>query len=466
MDVVKTEIERIGGTVDLSSESGKGAMVRIKIPLTLAIISALVVRSGGLTFAIPQLGVVELVRLSAEDRQKKIERINRNEVFRLRNRLLPLVQLHDVLGMDEEAGRDQDVNIVVVQVGDEQFGLIVSEVFDTEEIVVKPVGSLIKEIEIYQGTTILGDGRVVMILDVNGIASQFTNTANGHSRDQRGDTEAVASRVTSLLLFEAADGSLMSVPLSLVARLEEFPRSEIERAADRQVVQYRGNLLPLLPVEGCQGTQSQTPLQAVIVFSEGQHSMGLMVHRIRDIIDEELIIRMRSQRPGILGSAIIDGHATDIIDTHYYVNKANPDWFVRADDAVRRTVLLVDDSIFFRQLVTTALEADGFLVESFENPRLAIEKLERGRKYDLIVSDIEMPGMDGFQFAEWVRGRAGIAQVPLVALTSLAGQKHEARAMQVGFNRFLSKFDPQKFLASVREVMVSHDSGVSLGASA
>jgi two-component system chemotaxis sensor kinase CheA len=199
MDVVKTAIERIGGTVDITSMENQGTSVRIKIPLTLAIISALVVESGGESFAIPQLGVVELVRLAAEDRDK-IERIHDKEVFRLRDRLLPMMQLSKILELEDSPEDDQrDINIVVVQVGDKQFGLTVSEVFDTEEIVVKPVGRLLKDISIYQGTTILGDGRVIMILDVAGIAMQFGGLSTSSSdSNTKTENEGGAAIVTLL----------------------------------------------------------------------------------------------------------------------------------------------------------------------------------------------------------------------------------------------------------------------------
>jgi two-component system chemotaxis sensor kinase CheA len=458
MDVVKTQIERIGGTVDLSTKAGVGTSVRIKIPLTLAIISALVVESGGLSFAIPQLGVVELVRLAAEDKHK-IERINRNQVFRLRDRLLPLIHLHEALGLpDSRSGEDLDINIVVIQVGDDQFGLTVSEVFDTEEIVVKPVGSLLKDIEIYQGTTILGDGRVIMILDVAGIAGQFgghvseTNEREQERADQDGDGEG---ELTSLLLFEAGADGRLSVPLSLVARLEEFPRSEIESTGGRKVVQYRGDLLPLLPIEGHAGTAPDP--QPVIVFSEGNQSMGLMVDRIQDIIEERLVIRIPSRRPGVLGAAIVNGRATDILDIQHYVNQANPNWFQRKTEQRRRRVLAVDDSIFFRQLITTTLESAGHRVTAATSAIHAVEMLEHGQRFDLIVSDIDMPMMDGYEFAQWFRERQVDRQVPMIALTSNAGPRHVALANQAGFNRHLVKFDAAEFLAAVAELFIHQD---------
>jgi two-component system chemotaxis sensor kinase CheA len=454
MDVVRTSIERIGGTVDLTSTDGVGSGVRIKIPLTLAIISALVVEAGGESFAIPQLGVVELVRLAAEDRGR-IERIHDNEVFRLRDRLLPLIHLDRVMDLDDgEDNEDQDVNIVVVQVGEEQFGVIVSEVFDTEEIVVKPVGKLLKDVAVYQGTTILGDGRVIMILDVTGIASAFGNVAASapdadNSTDNKSDGDSGA---TSLLLFDAGNETTMSVPLSLVARLEEFSRDSLEQSGDKLVVQYRGDLLPLLPISGQFGGGDAPDPQPVIVFSEGNQSMGLMVHEIQDIIEERLIIRMQSERPGVLGTAIINENETDVIDTQHYIMQANPEWFAEREDHGTRRVLVVDDSIFFRQLVRTALESIGYRVVALEQPQEAIDIIERGERFDVVVSDIEMPTMDGFSFAKWLKTRPESDGLPVVALSSMSPLTTEAKALDAGFDRYLKKFNSQQLIDTIDQL--------------
>ncbi|MBT4867579.1 MAG: response regulator [Planctomycetaceae bacterium] len=457
MDVVKTQIERIGGTVDLTSVDGVGSTVRIKIPLTLAIISALVVESGGESFAIPQLGVVELVRLAADDRGR-IERIHDKEVFRLRDRLLPLVHLDSAMGLDDDpAEEDCDINIVVVQVGDEQFGLVVSEVFDTEEIVVKPVGMLLKEISLYQGTTILGDGRVIMILDVAGIAKQFgglstasdlRDAAADAATDSDGDS---AGEYTTQLLFDVA-GRTMAVPLSLVARLEEFSQDQIERSGDRLVVQYRGDLLPLLPVEGGGGISDSAEMQPVIVFSEGENSMGLMVDEIRDIREERLIIRMNSKRPGILGTAIINGSATEIIDTQHYVTKADPGWFAASVPRPSRRILIVDGSLFFRQLLATSLEVESYSVISAEDPVEAIELIERGEKFDAVISEIGMSRMNGFEFAAWLRERSDCEYMPIVALSSRGSSADQQNATQSGFDRWLTKFNSQEVMSTLDDL--------------
>ncbi len=453
MDVVKTQIERIGGTVELISEMGKGTTVLIKIPLTLAIISALVVESGGESFAIPQLGVVELVRLDAESKKKRVERIHNHEVFRLRDRLLPLVHLNSVLGLpDTEHEEEHDINIVVVQVGEEQLGLIVTEVFDTEEIVVKPVGSLLKNINIYQGTTILGDGRVIMILDVAGIASQFTGLPKS-AMQQPADTDAdLAGDKTSLLLFDAGGGAIMSVPLSLVARLEEIPQESIERSGDKMVVQYRDHLLPLLPINGMIPTQESPDPQPVIVFSDGDKSMGLMVEKIQDIIDEQLTIQMQSTRPGVLGTAILNEKATDVIDTQYYVTQASPDWFEKKENVTQQHVLVVDESLFFRQLVTTALESEGFRVTSKESAIDAIEAIESGKQFNVIVTEVDLPMMDGFEFCKWFNERTNVNHIPRIALTANNDPGIELDGMDAGFHKLLKKFNAQQLISTITEL--------------
>ena len=453
MDVVKTQIERIGGTVELKSEMEKGTTVLIKIPLTLAIISALVVESGGESFAIPQLGVVELVRLDAENKKKRVEKIHNHEVFRLRDRLLPLVHLNSVLGLPApEHEEEQDINIVVVQVGEEQLGLIVTEVFDTEEIVVKPVGSLLKNINIYQGTTILGDGRVIMILDVAGIASQFSGPPKSAIK-QPSDSEAdYAGNKTSLLLFDAGGGSIMSVPLSLVARLEEIPQESIERSGDKLVVQYRDHLLPLLPINGMIPSQDAPDPQPVIVFSDGDQSMGLMVAKIQDIIDERLTIQMQSTRPGVLGTAILNEKATDVIDTQYYVTQASPDWFEKKENVTQQHVLVVDESLFFRQLVTTALESEGFRVTSKESAIDAIEAIESGQQFNVIVTEVDLPMMNGFEFCQWFNERSNVNHIPRIALTANNDPCVELDGMDAGFHKLLKKFNAQQLVSTITEL--------------
>jgi two-component system chemotaxis sensor kinase CheA len=331
-----------------------------------------------------------------------------------------------------------------VQVGEDQLGLIVDEVFDTEEIVVKPVGSLLKEIGIYQGTTILGDGRVIMILDVSGIAAEIGGL-NSISREiERADGERdVAADMTSVLLFNVGGGRTMSVPLALVSRLEEFTQEQIERTGDRDLVQYRGDLLPLLPVDGYARPDEQ-PMQPVIVFSEGDKAMGLMIEEIDDIIEEELVIRIQSERPGVLGTAIVNSKATDIIDAQHYLKLANPHWFENNHSNFTARVLFAEDSMFFRQLAATSLETAGYEVTAVEDGARAIEVLEHGGMFEAIISDIEMPEVGGLELARWVRARNQYNDVPMIALSGNMNPTLEKQCTDSGFNQFLRKFDPEE----------------------
>ncbi|HYH49857.1 MAG TPA: chemotaxis protein CheA, partial [Acidimicrobiia bacterium] len=292
MDVVKTHIEKIGGSVDLQSRLGHGTTLRIKIPLTLAIIPALVVTSGGDRYAIPQVNLLELVRLDSEQALSGIETIQGARVYRLRGNLLPIVYLHEELGVDIEPNDDDAINIVVLQADDRQFGLVVEGVSDTEEIVVKPLGHQLKGLSAFAGATIMGDGRVALILDVLGVAQQarVVDEVRDRALADAIDSadESNASR-QELLLAEIGNGSRLAIPLRAVDRLEELSTAHLERAGGTPAVQYRDRILPLVSIARTLGFAGATPLESeqerllqVVVHSVGDRSVGLVVERILD----------------------------------------------------------------------------------------------------------------------------------------------------------------------------------------
>jgi two-component system chemotaxis sensor kinase CheA len=329
MDVVRTNIEKIGGTIELKSVQGRGTTFVIKIPLTLAIVSALIVEAGGERFAVPQISVVELVR-TGRGSEHKIEDIHNTPVLRLRNRLLPLTSLRGQLKLGaDDFGEKDDRFIIATKVGNFSFGIIVDKVFDTEEIVVKPVSSLLRNITLFSGNTILGDGSVIMILDPNGIASDIgeINITETSAAEMTAASDGESDDRVPLLLFHAGDDTPMAVPLALVARLEEIALDDVEISNGQLVVQYRGGLMPLLPLRA-DGEIAKTGRQSAIVFADRDRSMGLLVDEIVDIVEDRLAIELTTERPGMLGSAIIDGEATDIVDTSYYLTQAYGDWFV------------------------------------------------------------------------------------------------------------------------------------------
>jgi two-component system, chemotaxis family, sensor kinase CheA len=462
MDVVKTNIERIGGTIELRSKEGRGTTFTIKIPLTLAIVSALIVQAGGERFAIPQIGVVELVRVGNEhEGSTRIEMIKDAPVLRLRDRLLPLVSLSSLLRLRDAPVGGLKGYVVVMQVGANVFGIVVDRVFDTEEIVVKPVAPILRHITMFSGNTILGDGSVIMILDPNGVARGAGITAEGRVEDQQTVSATGGIRSdssTSLLLFRAGDQTPKAVPLGLVARLEDIPVERIEMSGGTPVVQYRGQLMPMVPIAG-HWEAPESGRQAVLVFTEGQRSMGLMVDEILDVVEEPLVIQPGSDRLGYLGSAVIAERVTDVIDTVYWLSHAGGDWF-RGDrkssaSHQKPRLLLIDDSPFFRHLVVPALSAAGFDVTAVESPAEALRLRDAGVEFEALISDIEMPDMDGLSFARNVRASGAWTRLPLVALSSRAEPEDVARGREAGFTDYVAKYDRDALLSSLRECLSS-----------
>jgi two-component system, chemotaxis family, sensor kinase CheA len=453
MDVVRNNIEQIGGTVDLNSAPGAGTSFTIKIPLTLAIVSALIVEAGGERFAIPQLSVLELVRAGGAG-EHRIERIKDTPVLRLRDTLLPLLHLKEVLRLGSSDGESGFV--VVTQVGNLVFGTIVDSVFHTEEIVIKPMSSKLRHIGVFSGTTILGDGSVIMILDPNGVAQSLGRAIQNARADapERKLSGQVASEATvSLLVFRAGSQQPKAVPLSLVTRLEEIDCRRIEISDGRHLVQYRDQLMPLLCI-GTKASLKREGTQPILVFSDHGRSMGLVVDEIVDIVEDKLDIEVASNRPGLLGYAVVKGLTTEIIDIGHFLPQAFEDWFRSRDGAAtrpKRSILLVDDSAFFRDLLAPLIKAAGNQVVAVASAAEALRMLKSGMRFDLVVTDIEMPDMDGFALAEALRGTPGIADMPIIALASMVSNDAIERGRAVGFHDFVAKFDRTGLIAAIKE---------------
>ncbi len=333
MDVVKTNVEKIGGTVDVQSTLGRGTTVRVKIPLTLAIIPALVVTCGGDRYAIPQVSLLELVRLEADEVAKGIELVHGSPVYRLRGRLLPLVYLSRELKLASDANDksegDGAVNIVVLQADERQFGLIVDEINDTEEIVVKPLRKQLKTVKTFAGSSIMGDGKVALILDVLGLAqraSVVTETRDRALTEKAAEVAATAAEKQTFLLFAGPGDSRMAIPLSTLARLEEFPVAQVEMSGSQWVTQYRGQILPLVrlnvvleerrnKLRALQAPPSADsgPIQVLVLNHDGR-SFGLVVERILDIVEDRADVRSPATRPAVLYSVLIGDRVTEMLD--------------------------------------------------------------------------------------------------------------------------------------------------------
>ncbi len=332
MDVVKTNVEKIGGLVDLQSTLGRGTTVRVKIPLTLAIIPALVVTCAGERYAIPQVNLLELVRLEADEASTAIEMVHGVPVYRLRGRLLPLVYLSRELKLasgDHGANNDDAVNIVVLQADDRQFGLVVDQINDTEEIVVKPLRKQLKTVKTFAGSSIMGDGKVALILDVLGLAQRAGVVSEARERpvsEKVSESAASASDKQTFLLFAGLGDSRMAIPLSTLARLEEFPVSQVEMSGNEWVTQYRGQILPLVRLAvvleerrhrlrslQAPPVADSGPLQVLVMHQDGL-SFGLVVEKILDIVEARAGVKSKATRPAVLYSVVIGERVTELLD--------------------------------------------------------------------------------------------------------------------------------------------------------
>ncbi len=456
MDVVRTNIEKIGGTVELDSTYGKGSTFRIKIPLTLAIVSVLIVEARGNKFAIPQINVTELVRVAANS-EYQIETINGAPVLRLREKLLPLIVLGDVLELSTkgEAWSNREAFISVCKVGGTDFGVIVDRVYDTEEIVVKPVAEVIKSLAIYSGNTILGDGSVIMILDPNGLAKTLGENEMGAAQEaEASDAVGSKEKLVSFLLFTAGGGAPKAVPLELVSRLEEIEVSVIEYSGDEPVVQYRGELMQLMRLSQDYNIPTEGLVQ-VIVFTYDKRTVGLVVGEILDIVQSQFEVKLAATEKGFLGSMVIAGKTTDVVDVAQLLSIVVGEEIAPEDKnmppkVTDYNILLVEDSPFFRNLTVPFLAAAGYKITAVESGQEALKALGPDpHKFDLIVTDIEMPGMNGFEFTQACRAIPAMKGTPIIAYTASLSNEVMRKGKEIGMQDCILKTDRPKLLQAV-----------------
>jgi len=404
MDVVRTNIEAIGGAIELTSVEGQGTRFTIRIPLTLSIIAGLVVECCGERFAMPQASIIELVSANGTA-GRRIEQINGAEVLRLRDRLLPLVSLQTLLGLEAPEGPRGEACIVVARVGAFSFGVIVDRVFDTEEIVVKPTASILRHLKLYSGATILGDGWVIMILDFKGMAVEAGAGALLNGGDEAIIEAPVSDdRSESLLVFRAPDDALKAAPLAGVARIEELEPSALEWADGRSLIQYRGQLMPVLCADGSSLSERPSAKRPLLVFSRGERSLGLMAEEIVDIVEAAATAELVGSSTGVTGSIVVAGRATELIDVDFYWRRcdglAEPRPATQGAEAssaaapmrATKRLLVVDESPFVRMLLGPLLAQAGYEVEVARDAEAALVLHDAGAAFDLILADTSHAG--------------------------------------------------------------------------
>lgn len=522
MDVVKTNLDQLGGHVDIISEVGQGTTISVKLPLTLAIIPCQIIMTGGERYAIPQVNLEELLRIPAHQVKERIERVGTAEVVRLRGNLLPLIRLADVIGADrtyydptedtfkrdrrkqisdrrsQESPlfRDKDkkhneaaaenkrpsralsdrrvspasaLNIVVVSTGSIKYGLIVDKLQDSEEIVIKPLGRHLQQCKGYAGATIMGDGRIALILDVSNLARMAKLTSvDGSDRATElalAAEEAGKARKDrqALLVFRSADDEQFAVPLNQVERIEKIKSKEVEVVGGKRVMQYRGGSLPLMCIDDVAMVKPLADHEdlLVVVFHIASHTVGLLAIgpidalEITADIDESTL-----KQTGIMGSAIINGHTTMLVNVFELTQTLHPEWFENREvfaygDGSGRTaptILIAEDSNFFRNQVKGYLTEAGYQVVEAEDGRIAWDLLVDHRdEVTLVVTDIEMPNLNGLQLTERIKADKRFAGLPVIALTTLAGEEDVARGRAVGVDEYHIKLDKERLMAAVHD---------------
>ncbi len=486
MDVVRTNVEKIGGSVDLTSTFGVGTTIRLKIPLTLAIVPALIVHSGSENrlgrFAIPQVKLVELVRVDQSSQEHKIEWLQGVPVYRLRGNILPLVDLNGVLELGgDPLEKKPIVNIAVLNADTFQFGLIVDEIQDTADIVVKPLNRLLKSLNVYSGATILGDGSVALILDVIGLA-KVANLRNEGAQDRSKAAQANGGRTGKDIQGEPQDYLLVKVGaaakhamvLGYVHRLEEFSQSQIDVTGSHRVVRYRNAILPIASVNEHLGLSKKVyqagDMISVVVVERGGQLFGIEVDEILDTLSTAADVdRGLNQGGVIIGNIAEQDQLIVVIDPFQVIAKSfggesrqkvlnaslsekSSDQSVLSDSKNQYEVLLAEDTPFFRRVVKDVLEKAGYKVTTASDGVEAWELLKTTSGIDLVLTDIEMPKMNGFELAKTIRANARFRELPILALSSRFDQKYTSEAARVGIDHYLEKMRPEDLLQVVQNL--------------
>ncbi|ETR72632.1 MAG: Chemotaxis protein cheA [Candidatus Magnetoglobus multicellularis str. Araruama] len=493
MDVVKTSIEQFGGTLELNSSVGEGTTIHLRLPLTLAIIPSLIVEIENMRYAIPQINLEELVSLYDDDIYTKIETAGNREVYRLRGKLLPLIRLNEILKRPEKftdsiraqitkhysnnpkIGFNQKakkLEIVVVKVGSRYFGIIVEKVHGMEEIVVKPMHNITKDIDIYSGATVLGDGMVALILDIEGISKHAGLSISEYLKyfDKDLHLSEIKEDIHSALLFKSGPKELFAVPLTLIKRVERIKCSQIETIGEKEYIVIDDIETQVLRLDNVLNVSSclMSDEMSLILPKHIKRPFGILISNVEDIRSVPKTLNVDAlKRDGLLGTAIIDDRIALFIDIFRIIEIAEPDWF--EDRRLKtpppdksRHVLLVEDSKFLQQLEKRYFESDNYKVTTAMNGQEALTLLNE-YNFDIIISDIEMPIMNGWDFMKAVRKKQEYNNLPSIAVTSLNTDADRTKSRDAGFNAYHVKIDRESLLSEMSELLNIRDQQIYAG---
>ncbi|MCX8041144.1 MAG: chemotaxis protein CheW [Thermodesulfobacteriaceae bacterium] len=457
MDVVKTNIEKLGGSIDINTILGKGTTIRIKIPLTLAIIPALIVTSGEGRYAIPQVSLRELVRI---DPERDILKLGDTEFYRLRGEIIPVLRLSRIL---QGNGKLEEKNLVILTTGEKFIGLLVDQIFASEEIVVKPLGKWFKNIPSYSGATIMGDGKLALILDVVGLSTYTGFRLEEFEKTYETTvTKKTSSEETQFIILFKIGEEILSLPLALVSRLDKIKASDLSIVGGKEVIIYQNKVIPIVRLENYLPIQGNPPLEEyhALFFAERGKTCAFLCTQIVDTLETTLDVEEGLYNvPGILGHRIINDRTVLFVDIYKIIEMYDPEWFIvkRKLEEEKRVykLLLAEDSPFFRNLVSNYLRSAGYEVETAENGKVALEKLNSDLEIDLLITDIEMPEMDGIELVKVLRENPKFIELPIIVLTSLTGEDIRRKVMEAGANAYEVKLSRERVLAIIENLLSS-----------
>lgn len=455
-------LEKIGGSINIDSDTGAQTVINIKLPLTLVIIPSIIITVNELNLCIPQVSLQEIVRLRSDDPEHRIEQVNDAPVLRLRNKLLPILYLYKVLNMKEPVPIDDTTRILVMKHDDNEFGLVVDEIFDHEEIVVKSIPRFFKTSMCYAGTTIMGDGTVALILDIAGVANKGKLNFTGMKEQQMVNEDDLDKQMTddlqNLLLFENAEDQYFALNLDLIKRIEKINAEDIDLVGDKEYIEHEGKSLHVVRLE--QFLPVQTPEKNnnelyVIIPKAVENPIGIIAHRIVDSISVNIEIDSESiMSRGLIGSALIKNDLVLFPDIYELIEMAEPEKMqqYKAKDKKKQRLLLVEDTPFFRSLEKNYLENAGYIVDLAVDGMDGFKKASM-KKYDMFIVDIIMPRMDGYQFVQAIRKNPEFEKIPALALTTLSSDESKKKAFEAGFNAYEIKIHKDKLLEKVKELL-------------
>ena len=496
MDVVKTSFEKLGGTVDLNSDIGRGTTILVKLPTTLAIVSAVIVQSEAHNFAIPQTNIEEIVRLKENEVATKLERVGHYEIYRLRGKLLPVIRMADILKLrrtfvdkegkikedrrqnlaDRRSGKEptaeelaersgddrrqtgRTLYIVVLRVGVNQYGLLVNSINDVEEVVVKPLSSFIKSIKAFHGTTILGDGRVIMIMDCNGISNMANlkfDTLQDIADQEHLLSHAEHHESQSFLIFNNHQDEAFALPLSFITRIEKVNKNQIEKMGDEELIQIGGKNIPLFHLERkikCKpGEVGEDGQFYLLIPNMVRSPYAIVATRVQDVVSTRVNVQTDvMQQAGVLGSSVINNRLTLMLDIYGLFGETRETNVLREK---KHRILLVEDTPFFRTMIRTYLEEHGIDVVDAVNGQEAWEILESEQVFDLVLSDIEMPIMNGYELVTKIKTNPKHHHLPVMAITALDNPQAMQQGKQAGFDAYQVKLDKDQLIKTIDELL-------------